>query len=38
MDQDEADQKLKLLQQKEKQIQQRVRKNSQGGGSQSKDW
>jgi Ca-activated chloride channel homolog len=37
MDQDEADQKLKLLQQKEKQIQQRVRKNS-SGGSQSKDW
>jgi Ca-activated chloride channel homolog len=38
MDQSEADQKLKLLQQKERQIQQRVRKNQQGGGSQSKDW
>ena len=37
MDQNEADQKLKLLQQKERQIQQRVRK-TQGGGSQSKDW
>ena len=38
MDQNEADQKLKLLQQKERQIQQRIRKNSQGGGAQSRDW
>lgn len=38
MDQNEADQKLKLLQQKERQIQQRIKKNSKGGGAQSRDW
>jgi Ca-activated chloride channel homolog len=39
MDQSDADQKLKLLQQKERQIRQRVQKNAQAtGGSQSRDW
>jgi Ca-activated chloride channel homolog len=39
MEENEADQKLKLLQQKERQIRQRVQKNSQAtGGSQSRDW
>ena len=35
----EADQRLKLLQQKEKEVQQRVQKEkTKTGGSQAKDW
>jgi len=34
----EAQQQLKLLEQKEKQVQQRLQKNSKEGGSQPKDW
>lgn len=35
----EAEQRLKLLQQKEKEVQQRVQKEKvKGGGSQPKDW
>jgi tetratricopeptide (TPR) repeat protein len=40
MDLKEAEQRLKLLEQKEKEVQRRVQKDktSPGGGSQSKDW
>ena len=34
----EAEQQLKLLEQKEKQVQERLQKNSKEGGSQPKDW
>ena len=34
----EAEQQLKLLEQKEKQVQERLQKNSKTGGSQPKDW
>jgi len=34
----EAQQQLKLLEQKEKQVQERLQKNSKEGGSQPKDW
>ncbi len=34
----EAQQQLKLLEQKEKEVQQRLQKNSKMGGSQPKDW
>jgi Ca-activated chloride channel family protein len=34
----EAQQQLKLLEQKEKQVQERLQKNSKDGGSQPKDW
>ena len=34
----EAEQQLKLLEQKEKEVQQRLQKNSKTGGSQPKDW
>jgi Ca-activated chloride channel family protein len=34
----EAQQQLKLLEQKEKQVQERLQKNSKTGGSQPKDW
>jgi hypothetical protein len=39
MNQKEAEQRLKLLQQKEKEVQQRLQKEkSRMGGSQQKDW
>src|SRR5439155_425595 len=34
----EAEQQLKLLEQKEKQVQERLQKNSRTGNSQPKDW
>jgi Ca-activated chloride channel homolog len=34
----EAEQQLKLLEQKEKQVQERLQKNARTGGSQPKDW
>lgn len=38
MSQKEAERKLKLLQEKEKQLHERLQKNGQKGGSQQKDW
>jgi len=38
MNQNEAEQKMKLLQQKEKEVQERLQKNSKSGSSQPKDW
>ena len=39
MSQKEAEQKLKLLQQKEKELQQKIqKKNNQQGGRQVEDW
>jgi tetratricopeptide (TPR) repeat protein len=38
MSQNQAEQKLKQLQEKEKNIQQRLQKNNQKGGAQPKDW
>ena len=39
MDQKEAEQRLKLLEQKEKEVQERLQKEkAKNGGSQQKDW
>ena len=38
MNKKEAEQKMKLLQQKEKEVQERLQKNSRSGASQPKDW
>ncbi len=38
MNKKDAEQKMKLLEQKEKDVQERLQKNSRSGGSQAKDW